>query len=335
MSHKGRVEWVDVAKGVAIVLVVLYHSTLFLDRAGLASFWAVLNPALETFRMPLFVFTAGYFAPRAISLPFMGMVRRRGWQLLWVYVLWSVVYVLAVQVLPWSWAGGDRPPLSGAWSMLWVPNASMWFLYALLLYSVGAWALRRLPVWAQMLLAAALSVVAGSGWLPVDDVTWRKIAMHFVFFLLALHFGGRADALRPSRWLWLLVPLFVALNLAAVYLGLLRVPGLRLVLSLYAITIGVMCSKALVTTRLSSAMTYLGAHTLPIYVLHYYPIFLMVAALHSRSGWAEPFAPVLPPVVAGLAVLVVLGVHLFLRRIPWLWKAPPLPSPRRTRAASA
>src|SRR5690606_5935605 len=98
-SSPARETWVDVAKGGAIVLVVLFHAALFLDDVGLAWLWPRAGTALDTFRMPLFFSTAGLFAAKTLALDLRTVLRRRVARLVWVYVLWSLVWTLAFQVL--------------------------------------------------------------------------------------------------------------------------------------------------------------------------------------------------------------------------------------------
>lgn len=319
---KTRVEWVDAAKGIAILLVVLFHATAFLGDAGLSWYWRIANPLLETFRMPLFFFASGLFASASLALPFTQMFRRRAWPLLWLYLLWTAVYVVVTQVLPWGWAERPRPQLSSIATAWLMPNASIWFIYALFLYSVAAWLMRRLPVWAQLGMAGLLSLVVGSDLVAIGDVTWSKIAMYFVFFLAARHFRTLPDRL-PSDWrAWPALAGYGAAAAVATAFDLYHVPGVRLVLSIAAIVAGAMVARALVDARGFGWLRWLGKRTLPIYVLHYYPIFLLVAALASVAEAAEPFAAILPPAVGAIAVLSVLALYRVLERVPMLWTAP-------------
>ncbi|MGX9348907.1 acyltransferase family protein, partial [Microbacterium sp. KNMS] len=54
-----RVKWVDTARGIAIIAVVVFHATLVLAPLGAGSAWARYINLLDTFRMPLFFFASG------------------------------------------------------------------------------------------------------------------------------------------------------------------------------------------------------------------------------------------------------------------------------------
>lgn len=90
----GREVWVDTAKGIAIILVVLFHAIIFSDRVGLAWLWPVPAGILDTFRMPLFFFAAGLFASKALGMSFADLTRTRLLRLVWLYVLWSFIWAV-------------------------------------------------------------------------------------------------------------------------------------------------------------------------------------------------------------------------------------------------
>ena len=65
-----RVAWVDAGKGLAISLVVLFHSARWLD--GLPSdtvVWQTVNDVLATLRLPLFFTLSGLFAAKWLVAP--------------------------------------------------------------------------------------------------------------------------------------------------------------------------------------------------------------------------------------------------------------------------
>ncbi|TNC19253.1 hypothetical protein FHE66_04000 [Georgenia sp. 311] len=329
-----REGWVDVAKGGAIILVVLYHAAFFLDDVGLAWFWGEAGGALTTFRMPLFFFTAGLFAARALSLDLRHLLARRVLLLLWLYVLWSFTWTLAFRVLP----NLDHVPTWGELGLILVwPHASTstWFIYSLALYFVVAWAIRRLPVWAQLTLAAVVSVAFEAGVLDTGNMTLDKIATYFVFFLAAALLGPRVrDAARLVRPRHAVVAAagYLAVSAAVSAADAMRVPGVRLGVSCLAVAFGVALAVVLSRSPAMWWLEFLGRRTLPIYVLHFYPVIVLSALLEpvaARIGWA---APVLPLVLTAGAILFSLGVERVTRQVPGLYT---LPSVRRRPATSA
>ena len=70
MPVNTRIDWVDYAKGICIVLVVLMHSTLGVEKAAGSESW--LNPFIDwarPFRMPDFFLISGLFLANRIGRP--------------------------------------------------------------------------------------------------------------------------------------------------------------------------------------------------------------------------------------------------------------------------
>src|SRR5258706_10382589 len=77
-STRVRADWVDVAKGIGIVLVVFGHAVDGLLKARLAdagSGWAAAYFAVYTFHMPLFFLLAGLFVQERLASDANGFVR--------------------------------------------------------------------------------------------------------------------------------------------------------------------------------------------------------------------------------------------------------------------
>ena len=92
IEAKVRIEWIDVAKAISILLVTLLH---FSQLAYAANFdvWRLvqLNTYLAPIRMPLFFAASGAFAGTALTKPWGTLLRSRVGLYLWLFVLWTVV----------------------------------------------------------------------------------------------------------------------------------------------------------------------------------------------------------------------------------------------------
>jgi len=75
-TSKKRINWVDQLKGFSIILVVYGHNLPFIDIY------------IDSFRIPLFFFIAGFFHPKAPSLT-LSIIKKRAQQILAPYFLWS------------------------------------------------------------------------------------------------------------------------------------------------------------------------------------------------------------------------------------------------------
>lgn len=139
VSPSVREGWVDSAKGIGIVLVVIGHALGGMIDAGLFSRTGVAQwvfYAIYTFHMPMFFFLSGFFVERRLRADRHGFLRSVLVRMLWPYLLWIAVQGTAIQ-----WAGGlvNRPLELGLLdyvALLWQPAAQFWFLYVLALLSV-------------------------------------------------------------------------------------------------------------------------------------------------------------------------------------------------------
>lgn len=318
-----RETWVDAAKGIAIIFVVLYHSVIFMADIGLGSIWVPLSGLLDSFRMPLFFFTAGLFAAKALQLTFGSLFRHRVLRLLWLYVLWSLIYVVVFQFVPIAHEGG--PTWLGFLLILIWPNASTWFIYALALFFMLTWLLRPLPVWVQFIPALALTLAFGTRLVSSGSEPLDKMAIYYVFFLAAVHFGSVARRLAPTVRVWhclVLAVVYGAIASVIVLTAIERVPGVRLLASVIAIALGVSIAVLLDQSAAFRWLHRLGSHTLPIYLLHFYPILITVALLRPFASELEGAAVVIPPLMTVIAILVALGVWRLTRRVPGLYDLP-------------
>src|SRR5258705_13881892 len=95
-NARERVGWADTAKGVCILLVVLWHVImkhyLKVDWRHLPvpipGAWGILGDQLLTLRMPLFFTVSGMFAVGAYHRKWHVVARSRIAKFLYLYLLW-------------------------------------------------------------------------------------------------------------------------------------------------------------------------------------------------------------------------------------------------------
>ncbi|MFZ4655225.1 MAG: acyltransferase family protein, partial [Methylococcaceae bacterium] len=98
-AARPRIEWMDVIKATAVIVIVLSHAVdLLAPVAGgqpAQTFWQVFMTILEPMRMPLFFMISGMLAASALNRPW-NKVRQRTWGMVYLYVLWSVIFFAVV-----------------------------------------------------------------------------------------------------------------------------------------------------------------------------------------------------------------------------------------------
>ena len=135
MKGAHRQVWIDVVRGLGVILVVFGHMLDGQTRTGIvpqggAVDWT--NYALYTFHMPLFFFLAGLNVPKSLERGTAAFVKSKLWTVAYPYFLWSIlqtgVIVLALGASAnYSVGAGDLV------AILWWPIAQFWFLYALMI----------------------------------------------------------------------------------------------------------------------------------------------------------------------------------------------------------
>ena len=334
-------QWIDFAKGVAIVLVVLYHSSLFLDEFSLAGSTPRLRSVLMFFPMPVFFFIAGLTGRRMLTWSFPDLWRRRLLVLVYLYLLWSILRVLFYLVVP-HLRGTERSPTDPLNFLLlpvW-PTSSYWFIWALAVFTLLAWLLRRVPPAAQIAAAGLLAVASTTpGLLDANNVGWDRVAQNLVFFLLALFLTHPTYRLAARVRVWhagALAVLYAGLAAGIVLLNASRVPGLVLLTSVVAVALAIAASTLLVRVRWLSFVSAIGRQSLPIYLLHLFVVALVLAlvAPFADYGLLHRVANLLPFLLTAIALVASLYLLKPLRRVPWLWVSPFRARGLRTRPRS-
>ena len=91
-ARSGRVDWVDYAKGICIVMVVMMHSVLGVElAAGENGFMHLLVAFAKPFRMPDFFLISGLFLPLVIDRDWRTYLDRKVVHFAYFYVLWVTI----------------------------------------------------------------------------------------------------------------------------------------------------------------------------------------------------------------------------------------------------
>jgi uncharacterized membrane protein YcfT len=325
--------WVDAAKGLSILLVVVHHAVSYLQVAGLAPAPVLAgNEALASLRMPLFFLAAGLFVAGPLAAPWRTLLHKRVAFFLYLYLLWTVIRFafFATLVPPGVDPNDSANVMALAWALL-LPGPSMWFLYALALFAVAGKLLRRVPAAWQLGVAGVLSALVGAGVMEFDS-RWSYMARFLFFFLLGWHAKGLIERLaQASGPLKVIAAAVACVGCAggAVALGLRTVPGVAFALNCVAVVFGVLFTAWICRFRLAHPLVVLGRQTLPVYLVHMMWLaaimsVLRLVALPPAAGYALPV--VLAVVLVGLSLLthkllVALGAR-------WLFALPSALAPR-------
>ena len=196
----GRVAWVDYAKGICIIMVVMMHSTLGVGiAAGGEGFLHHLVAFAKPFRMPDFFLISGLFLARVIDRDWKTYLDRKVVHFAYFYVLWMTIQ-FAVKAPGFAAEHGAAATL-GFYALSFVePFGTLWFIYLLPVFFVATKLTRAVPPLIIWLIAAALEMAPiETGWMIVDE-----FASRFVYFYTGYVAAGYLFALAALAKLFVL-----------------------------------------------------------------------------------------------------------------------------------
>jgi uncharacterized membrane protein YcfT len=326
----GRVDWVDYAKGICIVMVVMMHSVLGVELAsGQTGFMHVLVAFAKPFRMPDFFLISGLFLALVIGRDWRVYLDRKVVHFAYFYVLWVTIQF-----------GFKAPSLAAGttWShvgFLYLesfiePFGTLWFIYLLPVFFVVTKLTRKIPAPAIWAVAAALEAAhVVTGWTVIDEFCARFVYFYsgYLFADAVFALSDRARA-RPSLALAGLA-LWAIVNGGLVALGYSEWPVVSLMLGLAGACAIVTLGTLLARMQWLNFLRFCGEHSIVIYLA----FFLPMAATRTLLLHAGPIHDIgsislivtIVGVVGALAlwrIALKVGADFLFERPPAFWIAP-------------
>ncbi len=310
MSSADRVDWVDYAKGISIVLVVMMHSTLSSEDALGHTGW--LHEVVEfarPFRIPAFFLIAGLFVARTIEGEWRSFLDRKILHFVYFYVLWLTIQFAfkAPGLIAAQGAGGALR----LYAMAFVePFGTLWFIYLLPVFYAATRLTRALPPLLVLALGAILEIApVETGWTSIDE-----FAARFVYFYAGYLAGPwivqRAGLVgRHASLAGIALAGWALVNLWCVKAGLAGLPLLSLGLGLAGAAAVIAASVLLAQAQALTAIRLCGEQSLVIYLA----FFLPMAA--SRTAFVKTGVIADPTLVAATVTLLAVALPLLLYRL--------------------
>jgi uncharacterized membrane protein YcfT len=269
----GRVDWVDYAKGICIVMVVMMHSVLGVElAAGQTGFMHLLVAFAKPFRMPDFFLISGLFLSVVIDRDWRTYLDRKVVHFAYFYVLWVTIqfgFKAPSFAAETSWAHVGLMYLESFIE----PFGTLWFIYLLPVFFVVTRATRNLPpllIWGGAALLEMAHIA--TGWTVIDEFGARFVYFYsgylFANYVFALSDQARA---RPVLALAGLA-LWALLEGSLVYSGYSEWPLISLALGLAGacaiVTIGTLLARA----HWLTSLRFCGEHSIVIYLAFFLPM---------------------------------------------------------------
>lgn len=275
-SPRLRVDWVDYAKGICIVLVVLMHSTLGVEKAlgetgSLNTFilWA------QPFRMPDFFLISGLFLARRIDAPWRDFLDKKVVHFLYFYFLWMTLQLLFKG--PGIWQDSGTLGLAREYLLAFLePFGTLWFIYLLPVFFVVTRLLRPLPPLLVFAAAAVLEMAPiHTGWIMIDEFAARYVYFFAGYWLAGkvFRFADHMAALSTPALVSALV-IWGFAHTEAFRHNLVSGPGFGLVAGFIGVGAVISAGILLSRVRLGHGFRFLGENSIVVYL----SFFLFMAA---------------------------------------------------------
>ena len=334
-ERSSRIDWVDYAKGICIVMVVMMHSVLGVEKAaGDTGFMHAFVMFAQPFRMPDFFLISGLFLSVVIDRDWRTYLDRKVVHFAYFYVLWMTIQF------------GFKAPAFAAengWrhvGMLYLesfvePFGTLWFIYLLPIFFVVTKLSRNLPPLAIWVIAAALEMAhVETHWTVIDEFCAR-----FVYFysgyIFASHVFALSDRARARPALALLgLALWTLINGGFVLSGYSHWPLISLALGFAGACAIIVMGTLLARMHWLNFLRTCGEHSIVIYLAFFLPM-AVTRTLLLKTGMITDIGTIsLLVTVAGVAGAVAIWRIALLLRADFLferpaafWIAPKKPAP--------
>lgn len=327
MPLQNRLDHLDFAKGISIALVVVFHTTMALDRQNMADahYW-LLNNFMSPIRMPMFFFISGFLMNKSAQSASSDAFYRKVAGLIYLFVLWSVIHLLWETVSPITSA-----PAASEWVVFFYsPSSVLWFIWALAIYFCIARTGETVRKDAIFVVALMLSIATQMGLIEFSNYAHDNVLKFLPMFLFGAWYAKpliNSDILHhPATFPLFLLAFGVAF--AVTYKGNFAQPvvgTMTFLMSVLGIIVGLAMSIFLCSFDLTRRVpVYLGRNTLGIYVAHS-PIVAVLAALLAEATQEGRVTSILGvPLVTTAAILLSLALKIFAERVGgwWLYRFP-------------
>ncbi|WP_226346523.1 acyltransferase family protein [Agilicoccus flavus] len=339
-----RYDWVDLARGFAVVAVVLFHVSIGqyygMEHADakLVAWWDRINQIITVVRMPLLFTVSGMLAAGKIRRGFRGgKALEASVTNAYLFLVWMTIYGALLAAAALTGREGVPFQVTSVPAFLvqyWAPNTPLWYVYALAVYLLVFTALRSVHPLAVLTLLVVLHLATTQTY-TLESPLWTRGLLYAIYFGLGVYGGRliRAVAANPA-----LGALFTGLAyLLYQHLGMTKLmsakvpemPDALVVTALYVCAgLGVFSLAALVcrAAPYRAIGRYVGSHTLAIYVLHIPAITVLSFALEGPLFWLadlvrtnETVDVAYPFIGAAIVVTGCLAVEAFMLRCGLRW----------------
>jgi uncharacterized membrane protein YcfT len=323
MSGSARIDWVDYAKGFCIIMVVMMHSTLGVEKAAGAESWLGHVVAFaRPFRMPDFFLISGLFLAKVIDRDWRTYADRKIVHFAYFYVLWLVIQ-FAFKAPGMAAEDGVAGALGQFLLAFIEPFGTLWFIYLLPIFFAVTKLLRGVPSWIVLLAAAVLEIAPiHTGWTIPDEFASRFVYFYAGYLCAPQVFRLAAAVIAQPTLAVLGLVAWGLINGFTVFGGVSEMPFIGLGLGILGACAVVAFSALLSKADLMAPLRYCGEHSIVIYLAFFLPM-AATRVLLLRTG-VIPDLGTVSLIVTAAGVIVPLLLYWAVRgtRLRFLFERP-------------
>jgi uncharacterized membrane protein YcfT len=272
-SSSGRVDWVDYAKGICIIMVVMMHSVLGVElAAGETGFMHPLVAFAKPFRMPDFFLISGLFLPLVIDRDWRTYLDRKVAHFAYFSVLWVTIqfgFKAPGFAAESGWAHAGYLYLESFVE----PFGTLWFIYLLPIFFVVTKATRRLPPFLIWGIAAILEMSHYStGWTAIDEFGARFVYFYSGYWFADTVFAFSAHMRRKPWFAVMALAVWAIADESLVKAGVSEWPVISLALGLAGACAIITIATLLARANWIGFIRFCGEHSIVIYLAFFLPM---------------------------------------------------------------
>ena len=271
--EKPRVDWVDFAKGICIIWVVMKHSILGVEVAdGHESWMHAVATFAKPFRMPDFFLISGLFLGRVIDRNWRDYLDKKVVHFFYFYVLWVTIQFAFKAPVFVSKYGVEG--LFQQYLLAYIePFGSLWFIYMLPVMFVLVKATRKTPPLGIFIVAASLEIArVNTGWLMIDEFCARFVYFFGGYWLAQYVFGYAALVQANLRVFAIALVLWGLTNGVLVFGGYAEAPFLSLALGFAGAMAVITVASILAQMNWFTVLRYAGENSIVVYLAFFLPM---------------------------------------------------------------
>ncbi len=275
ITGKERNIWIDIAKGIGIILVVYGHVLRGLDNAQLPinkEFFITSDLFIYSFHMPLFFVLSGLLFKKGLNkYKSKGLLNNKIKTILYPFIIWSILQT-AIEVMLSNFTNGQIG-MENLLTAIFIPRAQYWFLHALFCINLINILLQYVFRKHWLLISSMLSILFHI--FPINISIFSNSVTYLIFFNVGIFICEYIESTKTIEKSNKLIFIFIScicmfIILEYVYI-VEKITLLKdmLILPLLG-TITVFCYSLLISKYKvqKKVLSLLGKYSLHIYILH-------------------------------------------------------------------